>query len=285
PDVQQAVGKKLLDVRKAKSTFSTVKDASYALFILHMMGYVYRDISSGNILQYRGQGVLTDLEYVAPAAALQTHNMRVGTPDFTAIEVVDGEFLREPSIKGGIWSILCRTKDPAHDQASQDNDSSSEDDDSYLEEDLDTHSESSPVWRFREAHDLESIYWLVLFILFGHRPTGIDGLPPDHKPSAQLDRFNSMFPHYHFSTSIERIGIFKYDRHLVAALQVLAPEWRKTGKPPPPTAWFFVHEMCAAGERIKGGLAPIAKETTVLVFHHVPRLLAREAVMIPNFDS
>ncbi|KAL1667444.1 hypothetical protein GGF50DRAFT_48399 [Schizophyllum commune] len=292
-----AVGKKLLDVRKAKSTFSTVKDASYALFILHMMGYVYRDISSGNILQYRGQGVLTDLEYVAPAAALQTHNMRVGTPDFTAIEVVDGEFLREPSIKGGIWSILCRTKDPAHDQASQDNDSSSENDDSYLEEDLDTHSESSPVWRFREAHDLESIYWLVLFILFGHRPAGIDGLPPDHKPSAQLDRFNSMFPHYHFSTSIERIGIFKYDRHLVAALQVLAPEWRKTvsaclrkvrrllqeiyeacqGKPPPPTTWFFVHEMCAAGERIEGGLSPIAKETRSDVVVRVPRPSGRSA--------
>ena len=42
-----------------------------------MMGYVYRDVSAGNILRYKGQGVLTDLEYVAPAAALQAYNMRV----------------------------------------------------------------------------------------------------------------------------------------------------------------------------------------------------------------
>ncbi|KAL1672826.1 hypothetical protein EV122DRAFT_223919 [Schizophyllum commune] len=292
-----AVGEKLLDIKEAKSMFSTIKDASYALFILHMMGYVYRDISAGNILQYIGQGVLTDLEYVAPAAALQTHNMRVGTPDFTAVEVVDGEFLREPRIEGGISSILCHPKDQAHDQASQDNDSSSEDDDSYSEADPDAHDKSCPVWRFREAHDLESIYWLVLFILFGHRPAGIDGLPPDHKPSAQLDRFNSMFPHHYFSTSIERVGILKFDRHLVAALQVLPPEWRTTmsaylrevrnllkkiyeacqGKPPPPTTWFFVHEMCAAGECIEDGLTAIAKETRLDVVVRAPRPLARAA--------
>ncbi|KAL1727165.1 hypothetical protein EV714DRAFT_286724 [Schizophyllum commune] len=283
-----AVGEKLLDNTEASSMFSTVKDASYALFILHMMGYVYRDVSAGNILQYRGQGVLTDLEYVAPAATMQPHNVRVvctdfmvlqvlaylyqGTPDFTAVEVVDGEFLREPPIEGN---------DPAHDQASQDNDSSSEDDDLYLEEDLDTHDNSGPVWRFREAHDLESIYWLVLFILFSHRPAEIRSPPDGYKPSAQLDRFNSMFPHHYFSTSIERVGILKFDRHLVAALQLLPSEWREAmsaylrevrnllkkiyeacqGKPPPPTTWFFVHEMCAAGECIEGGLAPIAKGT------------------------
>ncbi|KAL1702752.1 hypothetical protein EV121DRAFT_281620 [Schizophyllum commune] len=305
-----AIGEKLLDIEEAKSMFSTVKDASYALFVLHMMGYVYRDVSAGNILQYRGKGVLTDLEYVAPAATLQAHNMRVvcsdsmvsqvsaylyqGTPDFTAVEVVDGEFLREPRIEGGIRSILCRLKEPAHDEASQDSDSSSEDDDSYLEEDHDTHSESGPVWRFREAHDLESIYWLVLFILFGHRPAEISSPPDGYNPSAQLDRFNSMFPHYHFSTSIERVGVLKFDRHLVAALRLLPPKWRTImsaclrevrrllqeiyeacqGKPPPPTTWFCVHEMCAAGERIEDGLTPIVKEASDVVVR-APRLLAR----------
>ncbi|KAI5897150.1 uncharacterized protein SCHCODRAFT_02534119 [Schizophyllum commune H4-8] len=294
-----AVGRKLLEVKETKATFSTIKDASYALFILHAMGYLYRDISSGNILQYKGQGVLADIEYVKAATALQTHKQRMGTADFVAVEVVNGEFLTEPSVRKGVLAILTgRFKDSKGDPASQDDEPSSDEDASSEEEE-----EDAPValpidgrqleWRFREAHDLESIWWLVLWILFRHHAIGVGALPSDYDPVAQLNRYNSMFPHYHFSTAIERVGVLLFERHLVAALQLLLPEWRKAmtarlkeirillkeiyddcqGKPPHPVTWFLVHEMCAAGERIQGSLAPIAEETLDVVAHtdRIPR--------------
>ncbi|KAI4522754.1 hypothetical protein K525DRAFT_198066 [Schizophyllum commune Loenen D] len=293
-----AVGKKLLAVKETKATFSTIKDACYALFILHTMGYLYRDISSGNILQYKGQGVLADLEYVKAATALQTHKQRTGTADFVAVEVVNGEFLTESSVEKGVLAVLTgRSKDNKDDPASQNDESSSDEDASSEEEEEDAPVARSVdgrhlVWRFREAHDLESIWWLVLWILFRHHAAGVGALPHDYDPTAQLKRYNSMFPHYHFSTAIERVGVLVFERHLVAALQLLLPEWRTAmaarlkeirillkeiyddyqGKPPHPATWFLVHEMCAAGERIQGSLAPIAQETSEDVIAHTKRI-------------
>lgn len=35
-----------------------------ALYYLHQVGYVHRDVSTGNLMMYRGKTKLLDLEYI-----------------------------------------------------------------------------------------------------------------------------------------------------------------------------------------------------------------------------
>jgi serine/threonine-protein kinase RIO1 len=47
-----------------------------ALEIMHIVGYVHRDVSAGNILFWNGTGVLSDLESAKKTTDLSTHEVR-----------------------------------------------------------------------------------------------------------------------------------------------------------------------------------------------------------------
>ncbi|KAL1747729.1 hypothetical protein HDZ31DRAFT_80291 [Schizophyllum fasciatum] len=232
-------GQKLLDDMDIKSVFSTVKDAAYALFILHSVGFLYRDISAGNILRHAGRGVLADLEYVRSVGELQSHNMRTGTADFAAVEVVRGDFLVAPALQPGGYHF----PDPED-----------------LEDELaPIPSVDTSVWRYRDAHDLESIYWLVLWILLRHNTSRT--VPSSYDPIKKMNRYNEIFPHSAFSTDPGREDVLRNDRVLCAALKLLPTEWQRManpirelrnelmaiyehnekGKPLPPTMWALVN--------------------------------------------
>jgi hypothetical protein len=63
-----------------------------ALEIMHMLGYVHRDVSAGNILFWEDGGILSDLESAKKTTDLSTHEVRtvcllpcrvLHTPPFT----------------------------------------------------------------------------------------------------------------------------------------------------------------------------------------------------------
>ena len=52
-------------------------DFSPALQILHLLGYVHRDVSGGNVLMWKGSGKLADMEFVKKTSDLTIHEVRM----------------------------------------------------------------------------------------------------------------------------------------------------------------------------------------------------------------
>ncbi|KAI5897160.1 uncharacterized protein SCHCODRAFT_02492555 [Schizophyllum commune H4-8] len=168
----------LLDLPDISTIFATLKDASYALFILHSIGMLYRDFSPGNVLHRQTdseagvRGVLADLEYIRCVTETQVHAMRTGTADFCALEVVSGDFLSLESS-----DLLAIIPDPAPDEPPP----------SYLQPVVPSAAHSA--WRFRDVHDLESVYWVILWLLLRYSTSR--HVPPSYDPMAQWKKYNS----------------------------------------------------------------------------------------------
>ncbi|KAL1702753.1 hypothetical protein EV121DRAFT_281621 [Schizophyllum commune] len=276
---------KLLDLPNIKTIFETVKDASYALFILHSIGMLFRDVSPGNILRRKmevpGRGVLADLEYVKCVTETQSHGMRTGTADFCAVEVASGLFL-----------IPEKTASPT-----------------ILADDNDSDQPSAPVpiagpdlqqddWRFRDVHDLESIFWLILWLLLRY-DTNEQGLT-EYDPLPKRKAYNKIFPHYRFENKPERVAVLTMDPALDKVLALLPPTWTSAlrnalrhfrtalmevyegpkRQPLPQTMWALVYVTCARGELIEGSFTGLfegnSRET--LKRKRVARRAAAQAV-------
>ncbi|KAL1686166.1 hypothetical protein GGG16DRAFT_64811 [Schizophyllum commune] len=272
------LGERLLDVAEVKQVFSMVKDASYALFLLHSVGLLYRDISAGNILRRRdGRGVLTDLEYVRSVTDTNVHTMRTGTADFCALEVVTGWFISGPpqaQVAKRIW------RDPDAQNAT-----------SSPPPRLTVAPGGSRGWRFREVHDLESIFWLYLWLLLRHN-TNLP-VPPEYDPVKKHDEYyDKIFPHHIFWNTPDRCRVLASPEYLAETLSSLPPDWSKYAdgtleifredlwsvytlgaiKPLPPTMWAMVYLVCGIGERIPGLFTPpVRSEILNVIYKRNPR--------------
>ncbi|KAL1760728.1 hypothetical protein FB107DRAFT_269774 [Schizophyllum commune] len=245
-------GLPLSQIKDANKVFSVVSDAAYGLFILHCIGWLHRDISADNILQMpNGRGVLADLEYTKKASDPRTRSFRTGTPDFLAIEVAYRQYLNPASDDD---DVLFRVQADA----------------------TDGDSDTLP-WRFRDTHDLESIWWLCLWLLFHHtkkrRPAGYDLL-------AQSDACNELFPGV-LKVTQRRRELLTEKQKLAVAMRTLPFDWaaalegyltavrnilrnsykpEKRGRPLHPGTWWMVHNMCMAGTAIKDKMVWITRK-------------------------
>ncbi|KAL5476495.1 hypothetical protein ACEPAI_3352 [Sanghuangporus weigelae] len=139
-------------VTSLSDAFIVLRDCVTALKYIHKSGYVHRDISAGNVFYYEGRGLIGDLEYAKEVATDGTHQMRTGTPDFKAVEVMRQEFLYRP--QQGSSQII------------------EEDIDEWLRgERLQEHLKAVrnalrlPFVQ-NEGHDIESSWWIAIYILF-----------------------------------------------------------------------------------------------------------------------
>ncbi|GJE89550.1 hypothetical protein PsYK624_056530 [Phanerochaete sordida] len=92
--VTQEVGHALRDEKSLRCAFRAIGDITKALVLLHTYGWVHRDISPGNILVYKGRGLLTDFEYAEcwKENDQAGHAMRPGTRCFMSVEVDIGDY-------------------------------------------------------------------------------------------------------------------------------------------------------------------------------------------------
>jgi hypothetical protein len=70
------VGKTIHDLRRLQDVFRCLVDVTIALEIMHILGYVHRDVSAGNILFWKSAGILSDLEFAKKSSDLTIHEVR-----------------------------------------------------------------------------------------------------------------------------------------------------------------------------------------------------------------
>ncbi|KAI5891271.1 uncharacterized protein SCHCODRAFT_02749325 [Schizophyllum commune H4-8] len=233
-------GQSMYDIAVAKEAFSTMTDASYAVFMLHCIQWLHRDISPDNIFRMPdGRGVLADLEFAQPASDPRTCDCRVGTPSYMALEVSMRKYMFPPSSPQG-----------------------------------------SPPWRYRDKHDLESLWWLSVWLLFRHivEKVAHETHDPPKKADTTVKQTERdcarMFPG-RVTMSKERAQALITEDALETHLRLLPPAWKKKMGPKisrirrmllkgyapakiskqcHPGVWLIVHDMCAAGQAIRGSL-------------------------------
>ncbi|TRM63863.1 hypothetical protein BD626DRAFT_401393 [Schizophyllum amplum] len=272
-----------------KRIFEIVTDVAYALFILHCVERVHRDISFNNVLEHLGQGVLADLEYVVLQSASDKTCIRTGTADFAAVEVVAGKYTPIDVPKKNWMSV-----DDAED-------ASSDDEDAALP--APCPRKTLPPWTYRDVHDLESVWWLALYLLFRH--TTDLKVPETYNREAQDVRYSKIFPHYYFSNSEDRTELLKYGEELAEKLELLPPAWTKAMGahleairmgltqiykntpvgPISPVIWYMVHNMCASGQRIEGKFILNAKDAQEEPTEPADSTIATQQSMDPTLDS
>ncbi|KAI9060134.1 hypothetical protein FKP32DRAFT_1605550 [Trametes sanguinea] len=123
-------------------------DTLLALQILFLVSWIHRDVSSGNILSFNGHGKLSDLEYAKEfnlSTGRRSADPKMGTPIFMAVEVYSG------------LSIYKEAPDLGD----------SEDSDS---DQPDAPAPSRRTIRHNFQHDLESIFWVLTWLVFTHIP-------------------------------------------------------------------------------------------------------------------
>ncbi|KAJ6511308.1 hypothetical protein C8R47DRAFT_730009 [Mycena vitilis] len=133
--VFKEVGTPVHRLRTLSEMMRALADATRALSLLYQLGLVHRDVSPGNILFIDGQGKLTDLEYLKSfkGTQLPQPNERfIGTTDYTSGEAAAGTYCFIPF---------------------------SQDPDPPL----------PPPFRFNPLHDLESTFWIGLWVILHHR--------------------------------------------------------------------------------------------------------------------
>jgi serine/threonine protein kinase len=133
-----------------------------ALRVLRTLGWVHRDVSTGNILSCDGHGKLADLEYAKKTNDLTTHEMRTasespislsdkpliaseqGTKDFMSIEIAAQRFLF-----GRLKPRL--TLDEVSERAERQDEGT---------------TQTNVLFSPNHLHDLESLWWVAVWVVF-----------------------------------------------------------------------------------------------------------------------
>ncbi|EGO05190.1 hypothetical protein SERLA73DRAFT_44551 [Serpula lacrymans var. lacrymans S7.3] len=130
--VFEDVGVALKDMTSLANIICCLKDTLKALYYMHKVGWVHRDVSVGNILWVtdgnQGTGKLADFEYARCIRSNKFHEVQTGTPHFMAVEVDSKIYLFEP--------------------------------------DNDEGEGECPPFRMNGLHDIESVWWTSTWVLF-----------------------------------------------------------------------------------------------------------------------
>ncbi|KAJ8083338.1 hypothetical protein PM082_009210 [Marasmius tenuissimus] len=136
--VFKEVGQPLNAIRDQKVLAQCLTEALECLHDFYQAGYVHRDISSGNLLRckLKGSGYIckiSDLEYARPylGAGSKTQDFKIGTPAFMAIEVQVGYY-----VFGPLFNFLA------------------------------TESSQRPPFLHNYLHDVEGLWWIMMYNLF-----------------------------------------------------------------------------------------------------------------------
>ncbi|KAI6016905.1 hypothetical protein BKA83DRAFT_4329397 [Pisolithus microcarpus] len=142
------------DLKRLDTVFKILMDVHKALQLLHSIGWVHRDISTGNVLYWGGMGKLADLDYAKHIDSSVTHEVRTGTLEFMACEAEAQKYLFGP----------VTVKAPGEDR-------------------------NWCPFKFNPLHDMESLWWTATWTLYYH--VDQEGSQPS---SEQITQFHELFP-------------------------------------------------------------------------------------------
>ncbi|KAJ3976622.1 hypothetical protein EV361DRAFT_258153 [Lentinula raphanica] len=196
-----------------------------ALRVLHRIGWIHRDISGGNIYWFADEktGLLGDFEYATPLKEPRQHNVRTGTPFFMAAETLANGYLFTAVQE----DLSADEVDEDEDDDDDDDDDDSDDDDDYIsfEPQIDTETPvvsgktSHPSFSHNPLHDLESIWWILVYVLFFND----DACKPSENSKTRQERMDELF---HGTLEIARRLLFlTQSAHLDEAKGYLSPSF------------------------------------------------------------
>ncbi|KAJ4477423.1 hypothetical protein J3R30DRAFT_3734319 [Lentinula aciculospora] len=139
----------MYDEKHLGNVLGALADVIEALRWIHKSNWVHRDISGGNVYWYdckaagvegENRGLLGDVEFAKARIPNSTHEVRLGTFNFMASEVIAGHYLFPPA------STLNSVDD--------------------LTRFLMTNSDVLPPFTFNPLHDMESVWWILVYLLY-----------------------------------------------------------------------------------------------------------------------
>ncbi|KAI0086025.1 hypothetical protein BDY19DRAFT_996211 [Irpex rosettiformis] len=195
-----------------------------ALRTMHKSGWVHRDVSSGNILIVDGVVKISDLEYAKNMNDGSPHSERPGTALFMSIEAGFHEYKFGGG--GGVEaSDVSVTPLSTFEKLLKGN--------LYSEDGIEDTTRSwvpakpsfptkSPVFRYNPLHDIESIWWLLVYLLL-YRPPVIKG-DTETRISNQSSFYGRFFtPGHSRRDAFMQVGVFtSHKGHLHPELQPVA---------------------------------------------------------------
>ncbi|KAF7794450.1 hypothetical protein EIP86_005584 [Pleurotus ostreatoroseus] len=188
--VLKEVCKPLGDETSLPKIYRALGDAALALRVMHIAGWVHRDVSAGNILlKEDGSILLTDLELAKEMGTQDEH--AVGTPGFIAVEVQSQSYLFLPD---DIEPPSPKEKPPPKYTLYQRFFENPPQDENPVVLDLPPTRRESPQYQptfwYNPLHDLESLWWLSLYfavkreILNQQSPEENSVVSPPHRACA-----------------------------------------------------------------------------------------------------
>ncbi|KAJ3557297.1 hypothetical protein NM688_g1545 [Phlebia brevispora] len=165
--------------------FRAFAQAVTALHIMHIAGWVHRDVSSGNILLAEdGTARLVDLEYTHQVGD-DDDEFRVGTPKYMAIEVnIQSYIFSNPNpfspsrtLNPPRLATPERSSSPAAELPTP-----ADSNDSY---EIPNH----PIFRYNALHDMESLWWVAVYAIFNRE---VDApLDDGHNTASEKQRLHA----------------------------------------------------------------------------------------------
>ncbi|KAJ3999942.1 hypothetical protein F5050DRAFT_751632 [Lentinula boryana] len=140
----------MYDEKHFGNILDALADVTEALRWIHKSHWVHRDISGGNVYWYdcksqgsegENRGLLGDLEFAKVRKPGSTHEVRTGTFNFMASEVIAGRYLFRPAFNLDLF------KNPTQ----------------FLAADR---IRARLPFAFNPLHDMESIWWILIYLLY-----------------------------------------------------------------------------------------------------------------------
>ncbi|KAL0065214.1 hypothetical protein AAF712_007725 [Marasmius tenuissimus] len=225
--VFQEVGRRLDKMYDQRELVQSLIDALEGLKFFYDAGYLHRDISVGNLLWCYDSDhdkmicKITDLEYSrlylhSNEEHYCPHDHKTGTPGFMALEVQADDYL---------FDGLSAQSDP-EDSSDEGVDSSDEE---FADSGEDTRSPSEVPFLHNYLHDVEGIWWIMIYNLYSTQPSNPKHQLSDSGRLIRIETANGIFPPT-ISSNADREHFVTMNRRYAACTKTLPTEFRALGK-------------------------------------------------------
>ncbi|KAJ3833951.1 hypothetical protein F5878DRAFT_631676 [Lentinula raphanica] len=183
----------IYDERNLGNVFRALVDVTIALWIIYLAGWVHRDISGGNVywFAHANAGLLGDFEYAVKTSEKRHHDVRTGTPFFMAAETMCDKYIYTPRnlTEEDPPTTLTDALNPAGEDAAPV-----------------PMAGPKPPFSYNPLHDLESIWWIIVYVLFFNDDKSFRSPEPEIRQEQMEKLFHGRLDSYERQQFLEDVG-------------------------------------------------------------------------------